>query len=371
LQDARRSALRGFRFSFRLWVCVGVFLLLQVPAAWTVAEIPETLRFHSVFQLPEKVELCGEPVPLEIPDVWERLDREFTISVYDQAQVFMWMRRMHRYFPYIEQELRAREMPDDIKYLAVAESSLIPHVQSYKGALGTWQFMPGTGKRYGLRSDSSFEDRLNFESSTRSALSYLQDLYREFGSWSLAMAAYNCGEGRVASAVREQGETCYYRLILPRETERYVFRILAAKIILRDPERYGYALLDPASRYAPPASESFKVTFEEGIHARTIAGACGAYYRVIKELNPEIKGHYFPAGTYVIRVPEGSGKQFVRFYEQYKKKWAVTAHREYVVQRGENLSRIAERFNVTVDAIKKWNKLSGDTIHPGQTLKIY
>ena len=305
------------------------------------------------------------------PDVWERLDREFLVAVYDNAQVFLWIRRASRFFPLIEQELRARSLPDDIKYLAVAESALIPHIRSYKGALGSWQFIRPTGKRYGLRSNVWFEDRLDFERATKAALSYLSDLYGQFDSWPLAMAAYNCGERRLEKEIQEQGERSYWRLDLPGETERYIFRILAAKLILGDPEKYGYCPLDPRAQYQPVETEKFQVTFVEQVHIRTIARACGTYFKIIKGLNPEIKGYYFPRGTHQIRIPKGSRKDFARFYREYKKNAQREKYQVHVVRRGENLTMIANRFGVSVDALRKWNGLSKDVIHPGQKLRVY
>jgi len=349
---------------------VSLLICLVLSASISHGEVPEVLRFCPVYQLPEKLDLCGEPVPLSNPDVWERLDREFLVAVYDHAQVLLWLRRTSRFFPLIEQELRARSLPDDIKYLAVAESALIPRIRSYKGALGCWQFIKPTGERYGLRSNVWFEDRLDFERATHAALSYLSDLYNQFGSWPLAMAAYNCGEQRLGKEISEQGENSYWRLVLPTETERYIFRILAAKMILSDPEKYGYCSLDARAQYQPVEWEKVQVNFDERVHIRTVAQACGTYFKAIKELNPEIKGYYFPHGTHQIRIPKGAGKDFAEFYREYKKQVQAEKYEVHVVRRGENLTMIANRFSVSVDALRKWNGLSKDVIHPGQELRL-
>lgn len=353
--------------------CLGLLslvalLVLTAPAS---AEVPEALRFWPVFQLPETMDLCGESVPLSDQQVWERLDREFTIAVYDHAQVFLWLRRMSRYFPHIEKELKERHMPDDLKFLAVVESALIPDARSRKGAYGPWQFIQSTALKYGLRVDSRVDERFSFEHATKAALSYLTDLYALFGKWSLAMAAYNCGERRMQVAVQEQGQEEYYRLTLPDETERYIFRILAAKLILSDPERYGYCPLDPRARYQPPESHTVRVTFHEPVHIRTVAQACGSYFKMLKDLNPEVKGLHFPAGTYDIRIPEEGQHTFARFYREYQKKPKPRGPRIHVVQAGEHLSGIAGRYGVSLKALKLWNGLTRDTIHPGQRLRIY
>ncbi|MBI4777115.1 MAG: transglycosylase SLT domain-containing protein [Deltaproteobacteria bacterium] len=346
-------------------------ICLVLPASTSYGEVPEALRYCPVYQLPEKLDLCGEPVPLSNPDVWERLDREFLVAVYDHAQVFLWLRRSSRFFPLIEKELRARSLPDDIKYLAVAESALIPQIRSYKGALGCWQFIKPTAERYGLRSNVLFEDRLDFERATQAALSYLSDLHEQFDSWPLAMAAYNCGEQRIEKEINEQGEKNYWRLDLPPETERYIFRILAAKLILSDPEKYGYCLLDPRAQYEPVEWEKVQVNFDESVHIRTVAQACGTYFKAIKDLNPEIKGYYFPQGTHEIRIPKGSGKDFAKFYREYKKEAREEKYQVHVVREGENLTMIADRFGVSVDSLRKWNGLSKNVIRPGQKLRVY
>ena len=147
-----------------------------LPIAVSASEDTASQRSFNDHPLPDSLNLCGEPVPLENRQVWERLDREFTISVWDRAQVFMWLKRASRYFPYIEKELAEAGMPQDLKYLALAESSLIGYVRSHAGAKGFWQFMTRTARRNGLRKDSMIDERLSFEHSTRAALKYLLHL---------------------------------------------------------------------------------------------------------------------------------------------------------------------------------------------------
>ena len=210
------------------------------------------------YTFPTNLTLCGEPVPLQDRKFWEMMDREFTQAVYDRAQVFLWLKRSSRFFPYIESQLKAKGMPDDLKYLMVAESAMRPVVFSNKGAAGHWQFMEKTGKRFNLRKNSQIDERLDLAKSTEAALSYLKLLYNLFGKWTLAMAAYNCGEERVKEEISQQGETDYYRLDLPQETERYIFRILTAKVLLSDPASYGYQLPDG---YGYPPEAFDLVTF--------------------------------------------------------------------------------------------------------------
>ncbi|MDH3803661.1 MAG: lytic transglycosylase domain-containing protein, partial [Deltaproteobacteria bacterium] len=148
----------------------------------------------SDFPLPGSISLCHEPIPLENQRVLEMLDREFTIAVWDRAQVFLWLKRAGRYFPYIEEKLAEAEMPDDLKYVAVAESALITTIRSSKRAAGLWQFMARTGRRYGLRKNRMLDERLDFERSTEAAITYLTQLHDTFDNWTLALAAYNCGD---------------------------------------------------------------------------------------------------------------------------------------------------------------------------------
>jgi hypothetical protein len=170
---------------------------------------------------PDRIDLCGEHVPLEYQEVLERFDKEFTLVVYNHAQVYRWLKRKERYSPWIEERLRRLNLPEDLKYVAIAESDPLPNA---------------------LQQRNSVDKRYDFEGSTDSAFLYLGDLYRNYKSWSLAIAAYNCGEKRIMDESRAQGVRDYYHMMLPQETERYVFRILAIKAVLSDPTRYGYEL---------------------------------------------------------------------------------------------------------------------------------
>jgi membrane-bound lytic murein transglycosylase D len=253
--------------------------------------------------------LCGEPVPLNEPEVREALDREFTIEVWSRAQTTMWLKRAHRYFPEIERKLRARRLPLDLKYVAVAESDLRPLAKSSAGALGPWQFMAPTAQQAQLRCDKAVDERLNFGASTDAALAHLERLHRLFHNWPLALAAYNAGEGRVQKAMAVQGVNNFYHLSLPEETERYIFRVLAAKIILEDPGRYGFAI--PEDQLYPPLSyDVVQLTAVQEVPVRRLAEASGTYYKVIKTLNPWIKGDSLAPGTFRLKIPKGSTPRF-------------------------------------------------------------
>jgi membrane-bound lytic murein transglycosylase D len=261
------------------------------------------------FAAPARMFLCGEPVPLNEPEVRESLDREFTIEVWSRAQTTMWLKRAHRYFPEIEAKLRARRLPLDLKFVVLAESDLRPLARSGVGALGPWQFMAPTAQRFRLRSDKAVDERLSFGAATDAALSYLEQLHRLFHNWALALAAYNAGEGRVQKAMAAQGVDNFYHLSLPEETERYIFRILAAKILVEDPERYGFAI--PGDQLYPPlACDEVQVTLAQPVPVRRLAEASGTYYKAIKTLNPWIRGDSLAAGTFRLKIPAGSAPRF-------------------------------------------------------------
>ena len=258
---------------------------------------------------PNSIDLCGEPVPLNRQDVYERFDKEFTLVVYNHAQVYLWLKRMERYFPAIEERLRYYNLPDDLKYVAIVESDLLPNACSPKGAAGPWQFMPSTGSAYGLDQRGSVDKRYDFERSTDSAFLLLNDLYKKYNSWSLAIAAYNCGDRRILEQSRVQGVRDYYDMKLPQETERYVFRILAVKAVLSNPNQYGYDL-PKGWGYQELKLDRVNVSLSRPVPIQTIASAAGTTYREIKDLNPIFRSDDIPAGNHEIKLPLGTGKVF-------------------------------------------------------------
>ena len=334
-------------------------------------KMPPSVPVRYLPEPPEKMTLCGEPVPLNLPFVSEQLDREFNIQVHDEGQIVMWMKRGARYFPYIEKRLKDAGLPDDLKYLAVAESSLIKRIRSYAGAVGFWQFIEGTGKRYGLRRTRWFDDRLNVGKATTAAINYLRDLHAMFKSWPLAMAAYNCGERRVSREMKLQGVQDYYHLYLPSETMRYVYRILAIKAILQDPARYGYHL-PKTELYSPIPADYVTLSLSRPLHLRNLAQASGTTFRNIKEMNPEIRGYYLPSGNHVVKVPQGHGKGIQARLKAMKpvNDSPPPAAATYVVRSGDTLSSIARRNKVSISALRRANGMSGSRIKPGQKLII-
>jgi len=330
-----------------------------------------------IYNIPQNLTLCGEPVPLNIQAVYEMLDREFQLAVYDHAQVVMWLKRANRYFPAIERALSKAGMPDDLKYLAVAESALKIYAYSSAGAAGVWQFVSSTGRRYGLSRGKHQDERLDFDSATKAALTYLKDLHDMFGSWALAMAAYNCGEQRVEREIAKQGVNNYYLLNLPLETERYLFRIMSAKLILSDPEKYGYDV-SKIRLYDPLDTKTVSVRTSKSVHLRDVAKAAKSYFKEIKELNPSRRGDYLPPGIHWLRIPAKGANGFqsrlaalMSSPSQAKastKKAATSSKRVYVVRKGDNLSQISRKLGVSVKTLMRKNNLRTSKITVGQKL---
>jgi len=318
------------------------------------------------------LEFCGEPVSLEDPENRERMEKELLLTIWDRPQVALWIKRSPRYLPLIEKVLKENGLPDDLKYIAIVESALRPHAGSRKGAIGFWQFMDSTGRRYGLKIDSEKDERRNIFYSTQAAIAYFKDLYEEFGSWTLAAAAYNMGEQGLQSEVLAQKTNNFYHLYLPLETQRYIFRILSAKLVLSHPQRFGFQY-SPEDLYPPLRFERIKVECFQETPILIVAQAAGTHFKAIKDLNPEIRGHYLAAGSHSILIPEGTSEKFHANFDRLIDQWvSEKQERVYVVKQGDNLSNIAERFNVPLPALIIWNRLENKKhIHPGDRLVIH
>ncbi|GAL71365.1 membrane-bound lytic murein transglycosylase D precursor [Jejuia pallidilutea] len=190
-------------------------------------------------QVPENLSFAGERVPLENPDILERMDRELLVNTYWQSNGLLMFKRAQKYFPIIEPILKKNGVPDDFKYLAVIESGLTNAV-SPAGARGVWQIMKATGRENGLEVNDNVDERYHLEKATEVACNYLLKAKEQLGSWTLAAAAYNAGNAGVSRRLREQNVTDYYDLLLGEETGRYLFRIVALKEILSNPDKYGF-----------------------------------------------------------------------------------------------------------------------------------
>lgn len=254
------------------------------------------------YRLPSKVTLCGEAFDLNRSAVYERLEFEFLRVVNHPAQIALWQRRAATYFPYIEAQLKAAGLPDDLKYLAMAESDLRPWVASPAGALGVWQFMPATAKHYGLTVNQKIDQRQLPEPLAGAAIRYFKSLKGKFGSWSLSMAAYNAGDGRIAKAVSAQGTNNYFDLDLPRETERYVYRIAAIKVVLENASQYGFTQPVPEGPYNPIMFIEKEIQVAANSDWNKLAKQAGCDYKTLRMLNPHIR-QVPAAGSCLLRLP--------------------------------------------------------------------
>lgn len=190
-------------------------------------------------KIPNSLSFAGEKVPTELDDIKERMDRELLVNTYWQSNGLLLIKRAHKYFPLIEPLLKKYGIPDDFKYLAVAESGL-ENNSSPAGAAGFWHFLKSSAKEYGLEVNQNVDERYNLEKATKVAAEYLKKSKKRFGTWTLAAAAYNAGNARIARNLKKQQVTNYYDLLLNSETSRYVFRIVALKEVLSNPRKYGF-----------------------------------------------------------------------------------------------------------------------------------
>ncbi|MBU3676039.1 MAG: lytic transglycosylase domain-containing protein [Chitinophagaceae bacterium] len=240
--------------------------------------------------VPKTFELFGEKMPLELWDIRERFDRELLVNTYMQGSTAYIIKLMARWMPMIEARLKANNVPDDFKYLCIAESAL-QNQTSRVGAVGFWQFMPGTAPQYGLHIDHEVDERYNPEKATDAACKYLTDAYNKFGNWTAAAASYNCGMGGFNSAMNKQGESSFYKLLLPEETMRYIFRIAALKQILSNPKAAGFFLQDD-DVYKPLNVERMTITYGIGDLVQ-FAKNKGTDYKTLKLLNPWLRDNTF------------------------------------------------------------------------------
>lgn len=341
----------------------------QTDSPLPAAQIPSLL---SAVRKAHQLTFCGEPVSLDNQETRERFEKELLLILWNRPQVILWIKRSARYFPVIEAILKKNGLPDDLKYVAVMESALQPTIRSHKGAVGYWQFIKSTGKKYGLRIDKKIDERRNLFTATQAAAAYFKDLHALFGNWTLSAAAYNMGEQGLQAEILTQQSDNYYELYLPLETQRYIFRILAAKLILEAPSSYGF-LLTEADLYPPLAMDQVTIQLTKELQVQTIARAAKSTFKTIKDLNPQIRGYYLTPGTHTLFLPEGTGRGFNTRLEKEKKQLAaVKQNRIYTVRRGDSLTGIANKFGVPLPALLIWNHLDHrKPIHPGDRLVVH
>jgi hypothetical protein len=299
-------------------VCIGLVGIVMVfsfskPAPKLCS--PEICEPKSPFvvtgvEIPDSIDFAGERVPVENFDVKESLERELLINSYWHSQTLLLLKKSTRYFGAIEPILKKYNLPDDFKFLVLAESGL-SNVSSPAGAVGFWQFLPATAKEYGLEVNDEIDERYHMEKSTVAACKMLLSSFNVYKSWTMAAASYNTGRQGLNKQIKRQYTDNYYDILLNDETARYIFRIVALKMILNDPKKYGFDI-SKKDYYQPipyseltvnkPITDLAKFAFEKGTN-----------YKILKMLNPWFRSNVLTNKTgksYVIKIPEPGFRKF-------------------------------------------------------------
>ena len=372
---------------------------LQVPPHHDIPETAKTVTPVAAVEVEDDLEpsegdidLPDEIATLEQSGKWSKKDTEkLDMSKYDfpvvlndpvkaylkifqgrQHDVFQrWLARSTKYLPMIKQELAKAGLPQDLAYLSMIESGYMPTARSTAGAVGLWQFMRDTGKQYTLRVDDFIDERRHIEKSTKAAVNMLRDLYRDFGDWHLAVAAYNSGPARVQNGLSRFDVGSFWDLAdedyLPWETKRYVPKLIAAIIIAKDPEKYGF--------YDVPYQAEFnydRLTVNSGLTVEAIALVAGCSVKTIKSMNPELHQGVIPQNVrrYVVRIPTGHKELVSRNMAQLHAVRDSTRYLHHVVKQQENLSTVCKHYSVSRATLLKANNLRSSRLTPGQTLAI-
>ncbi len=301
-------------FSAKAKFYLFVLILLTITGLFIQSKLNEDDKHKEEFEtyykiyslsIPDNLSFAGEVVPLSDFDVKERYDKELLTNVYWQSQTLLMIKRAEKYFPIIERILRQNNIPVDLKYIALAESSLQPQVVSPAGAAGWWQFIDKTAKVYGLEISEEVDERYHLEKSTEAACAYFRQAYREFGSWALVAASYNMGVEGVKRQMQQQRVNNYYDLYLNTETSRYVLRIMAIKEILEHKQKYGFKLVHN-HLYSSVPTVKVKVSKPiEDLAKFALEHNCN--YKQLKLCNPWLRKNTLSnkeGKTYIIELPK-------------------------------------------------------------------
>ena len=273
---------------------------------------PQEIYFTAV-KLPEKLDFANEPVPLENFDIRESLDREMLIVANFHSQNLLYIKKTNRYFSVIEPILKKNDIPDDFKFLALAESGFLDKIVSPSGAVGIWQFMKDAAIENGLEVNDEVDERYHIEKSTEAACKYLRYSFEKYGSWTIVAASYNAGITGINRQIDVQDSKNYYDLLLNEETSRYIFRILALKLVIGDPEKYGFKVSDEEKYPIIPFKE---VKVAGSVKSFTeFARTNNINYKLFKQFNPWLRQPDLknPKGKiYTVKIPEvGKYRKFV------------------------------------------------------------
>ena len=263
---------------------------------------------HAQPEVPRSVVFCGKEIDLTRFDRYERMDRELLAFTYMHSTSIQMIKKANRYFPVVEPILKEEGIPDDFKYLMTIESNLNPNARSSAGAAGLWQFMKTTGREYGLEVNDNIDERYHIEKATRAACRYLKDAYAKYNDWVAVAASYNAGQARISTQIEKQYTDDALDLYLVEETARYVYRIIAAKMLFADPAKFGFTL-KASDLYVPIPYRVITMTTGIDDLARW-AKSQGTTYALLKNLNPWLRQDFLQnrsRRTYVLKVPLPEG----------------------------------------------------------------
>ena len=352
---------------------------------------PATARFSDALNPPAELGLTSDSprsataeytaydMPIVMDSSVQAHIRYFNTGIHDRFE--QWLFRLSRYRPIVDKIFTEFHLPSDLVYLSLVESGFNPYAFSRAKATGPWQFMKGTAKAYGLRVDNYVDERRDPIKSTVAAARYLRDLYDLFGAWPLAMAAYNAGEGKVMRALHTAQAESFSEIsqtrLIRRETKEYVPRFMAATIIARNPDRYGF------SQEAAEPHQFDEAIISRTVHFHAIANATGIPYEELRLLNPELRRDATPPNneTYYLKVPVGMKAKVEQLSDRIpaykfpplleKSKITTTASSHwYKVRVGDTLGKVSKRFGISVKTLKTKNHLSSPNIQPGDFLVI-
>lgn len=373
---------------FLLLILVELFGFSQNPAN----EKSDFNQYYKVFQvpLPDTIRFSGEPVPMNVLGIRENIDQEILVNAYWQSQIMLMMKRSNRYFPRIVKILNKDSVPEDFKYLALAESGFSYKVSS-AGAAGFWQLMKNTAEAYGLFINKDVDERYNLEKSTDAACQFFKESYHHLHNWTLVAASYNMGLAGIEREIKMQGESSYYNLGLNSETSRYIYRVLALKEIMQYPHKYGFYLKNsdlypslPLNNYTLDSSVSDLADFAKSLHSN---------YRILKIFNPWLLSNRLSAPgeglSYIITLPKnnicfndlgenitiGDSVENISHAPdstEVKNKTSGENTVIHIVKPGETLQSIAKEYKVSVERIESWNSINDTmTINPGFEIMIF